>query len=102
MEFAPHNQNSVAVASAAVLVAVDEALGFGLVSMLVQQLVAVASYSYPFVFASSGSHASCCSVALLDLHYHFDCAFTWGLSQANQTRWAIGYALGAWGFQTWC
>ena len=101
MAFASHTQSSVAVAYAAVVVAVAAALGFGLLSVIVQQLLAVASYSYPFAFASSGAPVSCFHVALLDFHSHFDCAFAWGLSQDNRTRWSIAYALGSWGFQPW-
>ena len=102
MEFASHTQSSVAVASASVLVDVDDALGFVLVPVLVRKLVAVASSSCPFEFASSGDPASCFPVALLDLHSHSDCAFAWGLSQANRTRWDIAYAIGSWGCQPWC
>ena len=42
MAFAFHNQSSVAMASDVVLVAVAAAMGFGLVPVFVQRLVAVA------------------------------------------------------------
>ena len=78
MALASHTQSYIAGASAVVLVVVSAALGFGLVPVLVRQMVAVASYSCPFASASSGAPASCFPVALLDLHSHSDCAFTWG------------------------
>ena len=78
MAFASHTQSSVAVANAVVLVAVAAAMGFGLVPVLVQRLVDVASYSYPFASAASGAPASCFPVALLDFHSHSDCAVAWG------------------------
>ena len=44
MAFASHTQSSVAVAYYVVLVAIAAAVGFGLVPVIVQRLVAVASY----------------------------------------------------------
>ena len=101
MAFASHTQSSVAVAYYVVLVAVATAMGFGLVHVLVRRLVSVASYSYPFVSASSGAPESCFPVALLDFHSYSDCAVAWGLSQANRTRWAIAYAFGSLGCHPW-
>ena len=72
MAFASHTQSSVAVVCAVVLVAVAAVMVF------VRRLVAVASYSYPFVSASSGDPASYFPVALLDFHSHSDCAVAWG------------------------
>ena len=86
MAFASHTQSSVAVAYYVVLVAVAASMGFGLVPVLLKRLVDVASYSYPFASASSGTPASCFPVALLDFHSHSDCAVAWVLSQANWTR----------------
>ena len=78
MAFASHTQSSVAVAYSVVLVSVAADMGFGLLPVLVQWLVAVASYSYPFASASSVAPASCFPVALLDFHSHSDCAVAWG------------------------